>query len=175
MFILLLTEDDSALDVAQQITFRGLVAHKPIAYIKKDIILFLGLSITRWFEKRWFESNKYYMISFSGRLTKKIKKIEWRFCGKSNGYLVEILMPARKKPNLLKKGKGKQTKNPKNLWNILICATFMIVQFNSLNSQIHHRIAILLPYLNSFTGMSPHVVAAVENFTIKVTLTHREI
>ena len=73
--------------------------------------------------------------------------------------------------NPLKKGKEKQTKNPKNLWDMLIRATFMVVQFNSLNSPIHHRIATLLPSSNSFTGMSPHVIAAVENFTIKVTLT----
>ena len=81
----------------------------------------------------------------------------------------------QRKTNPLKKGKGKQTKNPKNLWDMLIRATFMVVQFNSLNSPIHHRIATLLPSSNSFTGMSPHVIAAVEKFTIKVTLTHQEI
>ena len=35
--------------------------------------------------------------------------------------------------------------------------------------------ATLLPFSNSFTGMSLHVIAAVQNFTIKVTLTHQEI
>ena len=34
-FILLLTEDDSTLKAAWQITFRWLVAYKPVAHIKK--------------------------------------------------------------------------------------------------------------------------------------------
>ena len=68
--------------------------------------------------------------------------------------LAEILMLARKKPNPLKKGKVERTKNPKKLWNMLIRVTFMVVQFNSLNSQVHHRMATLLPFSNSFTGMS---------------------
>ena len=33
--MLLLTEDDSALTVSSQVTFRGLVAYKPFAYKKK--------------------------------------------------------------------------------------------------------------------------------------------
>ena len=36
-FKLLLTEDDSALKVASKITFRGLVAYRTVAYIKKCI------------------------------------------------------------------------------------------------------------------------------------------
>ena len=35
--ILLLTENDSALKVAKQVTFRGLVAHKPVAYKNKKV------------------------------------------------------------------------------------------------------------------------------------------
>ena len=37
-FICLFPEDDSALKVAQQITFRGLVAYKPVAYKKKKSV-----------------------------------------------------------------------------------------------------------------------------------------
>ena len=75
----------------------------------------------------------------------------------------------KKKTNPLKKGKGKQTKNPEELRIMLIRATFMVVQSNSLNSQIHRQIATLPPSSNSFTAISLHIIAEVENFTIKVT------
>ena len=42
-----------------------------------------------------------------------------------------------------RKGKGKQTTNPKKLGNMLIRSMFMVVQFNSINSQIHHQMATL--------------------------------
>ena len=89
--------------------------------------------------------------------------------------LVEILVLTRKKTNPLKKGKGKQTKNPEELWNMLIRATFMVVHSNSLNSQIYDRIATLSPSSNLFTAISIHVIAEVENFTMKVTLVHQDI
>ena len=34
---MLLTKDDSALKVAEQVTFRGLAANKPVAYIYKKV------------------------------------------------------------------------------------------------------------------------------------------
>ena len=74
-----------------------------------------------------------------------------------------------------RKGKGKQTTNPKKLGNMLIRSMFMAVHFNRLNSQFHHRMTTLLPSSNSFTVMSSHIIAAVENFSIKFTLTHLEI
>ena len=69
----------------------------------------------------------------------------------------------------------KQTTNTKKLGNMPIRAMFMAVQFNSLNSQIHHRMATLLTSSDSFAVMSSHIIAAVENFTIMVTLTHLKI
>ena len=60
--------------------------------------------------------------------------------------LVEILMLPRKKPNPRKKGRGKQTKNPKKLWNMLIRAAFMVVQFDSLIR--HCYIVTLLKFVH---------------------------
>ena len=66
-FILLFTEDDSALKVAQQITFRGLVAYKRAAYKKrctKNITYSLKKHV---FLKRKFDfyySSWMYLICF---------------------------------------------------------------------------------------------------------------
>ena len=51
--ILLLTEYDSALKVAQQITFWGLVAHKPVAY--KKMYYVLNLRKTHLIKGNWWE------------------------------------------------------------------------------------------------------------------------
>ena len=81
----------------------------------------------------------------------------------------------QKKSKPTQKRKGKANKNSGRVMNMLIRATFMVVQSNSLNSQIYHQIATLPSSSNLFTAISIHVIAEVENFTMKVTLAHQEI